>query len=117
MEFMFTEFKEVSETKYLVSILQVLCAYQTTLPEVFREHPVDFGALLEGVRTKVLQKKSIDNSKGEDEDGSDKNESDEEEDEGEKDADDVTMLQLCLLKLLAQSDVRQLSWTKEVSGF
>ena len=78
----------VSQVDHLLQVLQVLCEYQSVLPDVFRRHVVNFGLLLEGVRGITT---SDDTS----------------EDQG-------SLLQLHLLRLLAESSVRQLSWMQEV---
>lgn len=113
----FSGIDEVPETTFLLSILQVLCAYQVTLPEAFREHSLDFSSLLEGVRTKVLEQQAS-KLESNDDDGvaDDADEEDASDKVTEKKAEDeaTSMLQLHLLQLLAQSDIQQLAWMKKV---
>ena len=72
----------------LLSVLRALADFQAAFPDVFSENFVNFSLLLEGVRRVA---------------GDDDTSSHQE-----------ALLQLHLLRLLAESDLRQITWLKEV---
>ena len=77
---------------HLQLILQLLCCYQDALPLQFRDHHIDYNSLLEGVR---VARQCTE----------------------EPDSDSLSLLQLHLIRLLVETDVRQFNWTKEVGSF
>ncbi len=100
----------VSEPTYLCRILQVLCLYQSTLPRMLQDQTVNYTSLLAGTRALSVQKVTDEKSHDkEDEEAERKRWLAEKDDEKMK-----SLVQLYLLKLLAESDVRQVSWMKEV---
>ena len=84
--------------------------YQSALPRTLQDHALNYSTLLAGVRSVEDSEKDQEDNKEEDQSEEDQSEEDEEQRKENK----KSLLQLYLLKLLAESDVRQLSWLKEV---
>ena len=94
----FADLPKFKRLDHLVEILQVLCAYQEAFPAIMEHASVDYGALLDGVM-------SVSQAEGGDE---------EEEEEDEKNKEKRSILQLHMLKLLANAGSGQLALTKVV---
>ena len=96
----FADLPKIKRLDHLVEILQVLCAYQEAFPAIMEHASVDYGALLDGVM-------SVSQAEG----------GDIEEEEDEKNKEKRSILQLHMLKLLANAGSGQLALTKVVSTF